>query len=307
MDWLALTLTCAFSIAAADITTKWYFPDYSARDLLLIRFTIPALILMPLCWIFPMPDLPIQFYFLIAILVVLEILAMYLYILAIRDYPLHLTLPYLAFTPIFNILTGYVVLNETISLVGVFGILLIFTSTYILNQQQNIHFWYQFTINIRAIAINRGSQLMILAAGIYSVTSVLSKQAMEFANPLSFGPFYFAVIGTATLILCLTINPKQLKVLVLRPGPTLLLGGLMSIMVITHFLAIAQIEVAYMLSVKRISLLIGILFGAILFKEKNLNRNLVAGLLMVAGVTLILNQDLLTGFLNQLKHAHSTS
>ena len=51
--------------------------------------------------------------------------------------------------------------------------------------------------------------------------------------------------------------------------------------------AIEHIEVAYMIAVKRISLLFGLLYGAWLFKETGLLKNLVAGMLMVLGVFLI--------------------
>ena len=58
-------------------------------------------------------------------------------------------------------------------------------------------------------------------------------------------------------------------------------------MVVTHFYAIEQVEVAYMIAVKRTSLLFGMLYGAWLFNEKGLTKNLAAGLLMVLGVFLI--------------------
>jgi drug/metabolite transporter (DMT)-like permease len=61
----------------------------------------------------------------------------------------------------------------------------------------------------------------------------------------------------------------------------------MAVMVVAHFYAIAHIEVAYMVAVKRTSLLFGILYGAWLFREQGLTRNLGAGGLMVAGVYLI--------------------
>ena len=62
----------------------------------------------------------------------------------------------------------------------------------------------------------------------------------------------------------------------------------MAVMAYTHFLALQQVEVAYMIAVKRTSLLFGILYGALLFKETGLTRRLPAGVLMVAGVALIL-------------------
>ena len=61
----------------------------------------------------------------------------------------------------------------------------------------------------------------------------------------------------------------------------------MAVMVVTHFLAIANVEVAYMIAAKRSSLLFGILFGAILFKERHVSRHFIAGAMMLAGVSLI--------------------
>jgi drug/metabolite transporter (DMT)-like permease len=55
----------------------------------------------------------------------------------------------------------------------------------------------------------------------------------------------------------------------------------------THFYAIQQIEVAYMIAVKRTSLLFGMLYGVILFKEHTTWMQFVAGGIMVAGVFLI--------------------
>jgi drug/metabolite transporter (DMT)-like permease len=61
----------------------------------------------------------------------------------------------------------------------------------------------------------------------------------------------------------------------------------MALMVMTHFAAIAQVEAAYMIAVKRTSMLFGILYGALLFGERHLGRHLLAGALMIGGVALI--------------------
>jgi uncharacterized membrane protein len=59
-------------------------------------------------------------------------------------------------------------------------------------------------------------------------------------------------------------------------------------MVYTHFLALQRAEVAYMIAVKRTSLLFGILYGALLFRESGMRTRLPAGVLMLAGVVTIL-------------------
>lgn len=125
MDWFPVTLLCAFSLASADAMTKRWLGDYGGRELVLVRLALPALVLLPLALANPLPPVPWPFWGWMAALVPLELAAMLLYVLAIRDTPLHLTLPYLAFTPVFNILTGWLLLDERVSLAGMGGIALI--------------------------------------------------------------------------------------------------------------------------------------------------------------------------------------
>jgi drug/metabolite transporter (DMT)-like permease len=67
------------------------------------------------------------------------------------------------------------------------------------------------------------------------------------------------------------------------------IGLFMAAMVVAHFYAIAHVEVAYMVAVKRTSLLFGMLYGAWLFGETGLRKNLAAGMFMVLGVLLIVS------------------
>ncbi len=214
---------------------------------------------------------------------------MWLYMTAIRDAPLHLTVPYLAFTPVFNIATGWLMLGETISPKGVAGILLVVAGAWLLNVRRGNGFGVRaWLAPFQAIFLERWSRIMLGVALIYSVTSVLGKAAMGFAAPLSFGAFYFVVLGSVAVVLFAFRQPSRFAVLVQRPGVHLLVGIFMATMVLTHFYALARVEVAYMVAVKRTSLLFGIIYGAIWFGERGLVRHLAAGSLMVSGVGLIL-------------------
>ena len=290
MEWFPITLLCAFSLATADAMTKRWLGDYGGRELVLVRLALPALVLLPLALANPLPPVPWAFWGWMGLLVPLELLAMLLYVLAIRDTPLHLTLPYLAFTPVFNILTGNLLLGETVSLQGVGGILLVVAGAYLLDLKRGGDGGWpnHLLAPLRALLSRRGSRLMLAVAAIYSLTSVMGKQAMQYANPLSFGAFYYPLVGAGALLVALLHRPTLLRALVRRPAANLAVGLAMALMVVTHFLAIAQVEVAYMIAVKRTSLLFGILYGAALFGERNLARNLGAGSLMVAGVALII-------------------
>lgn len=288
MHWLPLVLISAVCLAAADALTKKYFSDGDGLDLVALRFIVPGVLMIPLAWWYPMPPAPVEFWGLCAVLVPLELFAMLLYMIAIRDSPLYLTLPYMAFTPVFTVLSGYLVLQETVSGPGFAGILLVVFGAYLLNLNHfNAKGWRGWVAPLRAIVHERGSRLMLIAAAIYSVTTVLGKKAMGYVTPMSFGAFYFVLIGGVMLLFMLVHRPGQLRGLTRRPMAAGVIGVMMAVMVVTHFLSIALVEAAYMIAVKRSSLLFGIIFGAILFRERHLARHFIAGGLMVAGVALI--------------------
>lgn len=289
MDWFTLSLLCAITLAAADALTKQHLTGYSGGQLLLVRFVVPALLLAPLLLIHPLPPAPPAFWGWVALLVPLELFAMLLYMQAIRDAPLYQTLPYLSFTPVFNILTGWLILGEEISLLGTGGIVLVVLGTYLLNIDQLLHNGERRWLEpLRAILHQQGARRMLSVAIIYSLTSVIGKAAMVHVGAITFGAFYFVVLGLATLLVVALRQPGDLRILARNPHWHLVIGVLMAVMVITHFLAIARVEAAYMVAVKRLSLLFGILFGAWLLHEKGLVRNLSSTAFMVAGVALIL-------------------
>ena len=290
MHWTSLTLLSAFFLATADTLSKRYLSHYRPGELVLVRFGVSGALLLPLVLWQPWPQLSPAFWSWVAVSLPLELLAMWLYMQAIRESPLSLTLPYLAFTPAFNMLTGFLLLDETVSWTGFSGILLIVLGAWLLNLETRQNgTGLNLLAPFRAITRERGSRLMLMVAAIYSLTSVTSKGALLHANPGFFGPFYFVVLGTASILVFASRDVSSWRAMGKHPWVHLGVGAFMAGMVITHFYAIAHIEVAYMLAVKRTSLLFGILYGAWLFGESGLKKNLAAGLLMVLGVFLIVS------------------
>ena len=133
MHWIGLTLICALSLATADAVTKRWLQGLSARDLTVIRFSLAGLVTLPLMVVNPPTWPDSAFWGWIAWLIPLELAALVLYMQAIRDHPLSLTLPYLAFTPVFVTLTGWLILGETVSALGFAGILLVVVGSWLLH------------------------------------------------------------------------------------------------------------------------------------------------------------------------------
>jgi drug/metabolite transporter (DMT)-like permease len=284
--WVFLALISAFTLATSDALTKKalaHINEYLVAWFRLL-FSIPLLLLL---WIFvPVPKLDIEFYKAFALALPLEIIAIILYIKALRISPLSLTLPFLSLTPVFLILVSYLIIGEKVSFHGSIGIIFLAAGSYALNLHKMRRGVFQ---PFKAITKEKGSVLMIGVAMIYSITSSLGKMAIEHSSPLFFGITYFIAVIIVFAPAALWLGRDELKSFILgRQFKGLLLPGLFySVMIASHMIAISLTKVAYMISVKRTSLIIGVVYGYFLFKEKNIRERLLGGFLMFLGFVMI--------------------
>jgi drug/metabolite transporter (DMT)-like permease len=279
--WVLLSLIAAFTLATSDALTKKALiscNEYSVAWLRLI-FSLPLLLVIFL--FIPVPELDKEFYVAFFLALPLEIVSIVLYIKALRLSPLSLTLPFLALTPVFLIFVSYVILGEKVSFWGAIGILFIAAGSYALHISKIREGIFE---PLRAITKEKGSVLMIGVALIYSFTSSLGKMAIEHSSPLFFGVTYFTALA---LLFTPIVLYKGKKVRARAVLSVLLPGIFYSLMVVSHMIAISLAKVAYVISVKRMSLIIGVFYGYLFFKEKNIRERLFGSLLMVIGFIMV--------------------
>jgi len=285
VSWFFLSLLAALSLATSDALTKRFFSNLSPLMMGLARlgYALPwllaALFFIP--WVIP----DTTFWFCIAIGLPMEALAFYCYMKALKVSPLSLTVPFLAFTPGFIILTGWIILGEEISPGGFCGIILIIVGAYFLNLSKTR---YGLLDPLKAIFREPGSRLMLLVSFIYAFTSTIGKLAIIHSNPYFFGITYnMALVMLMTLFLPAAANAEPVKNLVRRPLIGLILGALVATTIFSHMLAISMTNVAYMISLKRTSILFGVLYGALWFKEEKIAERLTGAIIMISGVFII--------------------
>lgn len=284
--WVFLALISAFTLATSDALTKKALAQTNEYLVAWFRllFSIPLLLLF---WIFvPVPKLDMQFYKAFAFALPLEIIALVLYIKALRISPLSLTLPFLSLTPVFLILSSYLILGERVSFQGSIGIIFITAGGYTLNLHELRR---GISEPFKAITREKGSILMIGVALIYSITSSLGKMAIEHSSALFFGITYFIAVTVIFAPIALWMGRTEKKTFISeKQFKGLMLPGIFySIMIISHMVAISLTKVAYMISVKRTSLMIGIIYGYLLFKEKNIRERISGAVLMFIGFVMI--------------------
>jgi drug/metabolite transporter (DMT)-like permease len=288
MHWFGLAMICAASVAAADAASKRMFKGYATGELAIVRFGLPALLLLPLL-VVVRPTLPrAEFWYWVLPAIPLEILAEALYIRALRGSPLYLCLPMLALTPLSTSLVGYLLLGESLTAGGLAGIGMLVVGAYALNiEQARVAEPVTWFAPFGAIARSHGARAMLAVAAIWSVTAVLSKGAMAHMPAMGFAPLYVGLVGIANLLFFGTRTPGAWRRLREAPLPVLLVAGLLATSYLAHYAALAQVETAYMIAVKRTSILFGILWGALLFGERRPWQHLAAGGIMFAGLALL--------------------
>jgi len=284
MTWLLLALTTAFSLATADALSKRAINTGGVDDLVIVwvreGYALPFL---ALAFLFvPVPAVDATFWLTVAVLLPLEIAALVLYVKAIDLSPLSLSVPFLALSPVFIVVIAFVFLGERPAPLGIAGIVMITAGAYVLNAGASRH---GILGPIRAIAAEPGSVIMIVVSLIYSVTSTLGKVAINHSDPVFFGFFYPFLL---TIVLTVVVAWRgRLRLVAARPRVFIPIGFFTAAMVITHFLALSLTHVAYMIAVKRMSLVFSVIYGRLLFAEERIPERLVGSAVMAAGVALI--------------------
>jgi drug/metabolite transporter (DMT)-like permease len=286
MDWVFLSLASAFFLATSDALAKKAVQDESEYLVAWFRllFTLPILAIILL--FIPWPELDRDFYMAFIIALPVELITIILYVKALKLSPLSLTVPFLALTPVFLVTVSYVLLGEEVSPAGAAGILLIAAGGYILNIDTVRRGLFE---PVRSIIRDRGALLMIAVALLYSITSSLGKMAITHSSPLFFGASYFIALSIAFLPIALLKGRGSLAGFIKTGKYKRLLypGVFYALMIITHMQAMKLTKVAYMISVKRTSLLISVIYGYFLFQEENIRGRFFGALLMFAGFVLV--------------------
>ena len=215
--------------------------------------------------------------------VVVNMIAVTLQVKALSIAPLSLTVPFLAFTPLFMLVPSWFVLKEAPDALGLTGILLIVAGGYAIHIDK---IRGGFLAPLRAIASERGSLLMLLVAALWSISAVHDKVATMASSPAYYTTFFslmFGVLYVPLLFFGLRKQPLD-RATSLR---LLLLGFFAAVMILSQFIAIELTLASYVIAIKRAGMVLSVVFGYLFFKERHLRARLTGAMLMTMGVVVL--------------------
>lgn len=225
--------------------------------------------------------------FLIALLSAsfIQLAVILLYMKAIKRAELSATVPLVTLTPLFMLLSSPLLIGEFPSVVGIGGIFLIVAGTYLLNMERNKK---GFLAPFKTLVYSQSSRYMLIVAFLWSITANIDKIGVEETSPI-FWAFSKDLLILSYLVPIVYFKSKApLQQLRQRWLSLLGIGIFRTTSVITQMFAIQYILVAYVISIKRSSALLIILYAFFFLQErKNFKTRLMAVVIISLGLLLI--------------------
>ncbi len=279
--WIIFAVLTAFFESAKDVFSKKGLEDIDEYVVAwaLRFFALPFL--LPLLFFIDV-HIGEKFWFALLIGGSMNIFTTILYMKAIKYSDLSITVPMVAFTPMFLLITSPLIVGEFPSFMGLIGILLIVTGSYVLNIKEMNR---GYVLPIKALLKEKGPKLMLFVAFLWSITSNIDKIGVLNSSPIfwviSVNVFVAMLLFPVMLLRSKNIQiSKNLKAL-------MPIGLCSALTLIFQMTAISLTLVVYVISIKRTSTLLSVLWGFLIFNEKGIKERMLGTGIMMLGVIFI--------------------
>jgi len=303
MFWFALALLGALSQAAYSFAVKVLLRRVPPWPLAGFSFLSGSLILFAISRISGIPATGPGFFPAVAVTVAINIVATILFYRALMTTDLSLCVPMLAFTPVFLILTSFLILGELPSPAGAAGILLVAVGAYLLNLSYRDGWPESLSAPFLQLRHDRGIQAMLLVAFLYSISVNYDKRVVEESDPVFGSAVILLLLATAFISLAaltgksrvprgpipgVPVHPGILEEhRLLRSLVFPAIGLVLAIELIAINTAYTMAIVPYVITVKRLAIFFSVLAGGLLLGERQLGGRIIGAAVMIAGAAVI--------------------
>ncbi|MGV8130422.1 MAG: EamA family transporter [Methanolinea sp.] len=290
MIWSLLALTGAIAQAAYSTGVKVLLSKVSPYYLAGCSFLVASCVFCILSSLAGVPELSSGFLPAVAVTVAINILATILSYRALSTSDLSLCLPMLAFTPVFLLLTSFLILGEVPALAGILGIFLVAMGSFLLASGEPPT---SFLAPLVTLSRNSGVRMMLIVAFLYSISVNYDKVVVETAGPIFGSTVVYGLLAASFLALTAAgwvrgnvmpvpegVSNRSMIILIA-------IGLVLAVEAISVNLAYTLSIVPYVISIKRLSIFFAVLFGGFLLREGSLRPRALGSLVMVAGTVLI--------------------
>jgi uncharacterized membrane protein len=284
MSWLLFALATAFSESFKDLFSKLGLKKVNEYLAAWILMAMALPLLAAALLITGIPALGRGYLPAILLEGSLNTLAVTFYMRAIKSSDLSTCVPMISFSPLFLLFISPLLVGEFPSAGGLIGVVLIVAGSYLLH----IHRFRQgITAPFWALFEEKGPRYMMLVAFLWSITAVLDKIGVQNSSPLFWAFSMSAFLTLFMLPVVIKTTKKPLSTIKKNYRLLLPIGIFQGLAMISQMTALDMTLVAYVVSIKRTSIALSVVWGAVLLGERNIREKLFGVLIMLIGVSLI--------------------
>lgn len=285
MTWFIFALLSAFFDATYFAAVKKYLVNINKYVLASGVYFGAFIVLFSISIFKGIPEINNTLYSSIIASIFFNTLATILIYKALQITDLSLAAPMRSFTPVFLILTSFILLKELPTRWGIAGILLIVLGSYVINLSKGNK---KILDPFKNLLKHKGILYMLLAALMASFAANFDKKVVQSSD---------VFFGTSLVLLLLGIifiTISKLKKFEIKKqykqslGLFFIIGTIMALVIITMNIAFTMQIVPYVISIKRLSILFSVIYGGLLFKEKNILKKSLGVAVMLLGTLLII-------------------
>ena len=282
MLWAALSLMSGLGDSILYSMVKKY-KDCNTTVLLFVQnaFALPFLAIF-LLFNFPAKINP-EIYWTTFLNAALLLLSGYFLRRALQTSQISISLPLLSFTPLFLVGISYVMFREKPDYSGLIGILLIVFGAYIINVKTGSGFFGP----LKSLYTVKGSFYVLMVSFVWAITSSLFKAGINYSNPTFYTTFVYFIMTVMMIPFLIPKSKEKFSEIKSNFKPFLLMGIISAVMTTMASVAMTMQNIAYVIALKRSSLVFSILIGYFYFKERGIKRALAGTLIMLLGGVLI--------------------
>lgn len=207
-----------------------------------------------------------------------------LYAKALELSDLSIVVPISSFSPVFLVITGFLILGEQPNIGGLIGIITIALGVYSLNINEVSTSIFK---PIKSIWADKGAQLALGVTLIYSITAVIGKIGVERSSPVTWSLSIYIVMAVF-LSVVMFFKSNELKEKVSSNYKALIIVGLFTgLGFIFQATAYEYTLVVFVVSIKKTHMIFSVLIGYLYFDEVNIRSRLFGASLVFSGSVFI--------------------
>ncbi|KAF0153486.1 MAG: hypothetical protein FD143_18 [Ignavibacteria bacterium] len=215
---------------------------------------------------------------------IIQVINTVLYMRAISKGDISTVMPMLSFTPLVLLITSPLTIGEFPSTIGLFGILLVVSGSYLLNLDlKKMNPLEPF----KAILKNKGTRYMLVVAILWGVSGVFDKISINNSSVLQHISFLNILVFVSMTVIVVSRKKFDLPKMKECKADLFLVSLFTTGSYLFHYIAMSMTLVAYVVSIKRISGVFAVLLGVYFFNEPNIRQRLFGSIVMFIGVLLI--------------------